>query len=84
MCFSATIDTDLTKAAAVLDDLFHLTGHRTDAQPFAEMALEMLLEHWRAVEGVASALIDNGRVEGRWVEWLIDYATGLDPPLPSR
>jgi hypothetical protein len=47
----------------VVSNLFRLTGHATDEQPFAEMALEMLLEHWRAVEGVASALIEHRRVE---------------------
>ena len=47
------MDTDLQRAAAVLGDLFRLTGRRYDAQAFAERALAMLLaiggpsRHWR-------------------------------------
>jgi hypothetical protein len=39
------IDTDRERARAVLADLFRLTGHGPDEQPFAERALALLLEH---------------------------------------
>ena len=74
--------TDRQRAAAVLGDLYHLTGQRIEKRPFAERARTLLLTHWRAVKGVASALIDNdGRLEGRWAKWIVDFQTGLDPPL---
>lgn len=67
-----SIDADLTRAAAVLGDLFRLTGVRYDAQRFAERALAVVLAHWPAVEALASALIEDRRIEGERVERIID------------
>jgi hypothetical protein len=36
---------DRERARAVMADLFRLTGHGPDEQPFAERALALLLEH---------------------------------------
>jgi hypothetical protein len=38
---------------------------------FAERALALLLAHWKAVEAVAAALIEDRRVEGDRVEQII-------------
>ena len=65
---------DLTRSAAVLGDLFRLTGVRYDAQPFVERALRLMLTNWRAVEALATALIANGRVEGARIEAIIDHS----------
>ena len=67
-----SIDADLTRAAAVLGDLFRLTDVRYDAQRFAERALAVVLAHWPAVEALASALIEDRRIEGERVERIID------------
>ena len=55
------VEADMTKAAAVLGDLFRLTGYRFRAQDFAGRTMEMLTTNWRAVEALASALIENRR-----------------------
>jgi len=52
-------DSDLKQAAAVLGDLFRLTGIHYDKQPFAERALALLLAHWPAVEALASELVEQ-------------------------
>ena len=62
------IGTDLKRARAVLGDLRRLTGVRFDAQPFAERARALLLTHWRAVTALASALVEDRRIEGDRVE----------------
>jgi hypothetical protein len=56
----------------VLGDLFRLTDVRYDAQRFAERALAVVLAHWPAVEALASALIEDRRIEGERVERIID------------
>ena len=58
----------------MLGDLFRLTGVRYDAQRFAERALAVVLAHWPAVEALASALIENRRIEGEDVEQIIDHS----------
>jgi hypothetical protein len=63
---------DLEHAKPLLGDLFHLTGVHYGEQPFAERALALLLAHWPAVEALASALIEDRRIEGHWVERIID------------
>lgn len=68
------IDADLERAAAVLGDLFRLTGVRYDAQPFAERALALLSANWCAVTALASALVEDRRIEGDRVEAIIDAA----------
>ena len=68
------IDADLERAAAVLGDLFRLTGVRYDAQPFAERALALLSANWCAVTALASALVEDRRIEGERVEAIIDAA----------
>jgi hypothetical protein len=40
----------------------------------AERTRALLLDHWPAVALLAWALGNNRRVEGKWVERLIDYA----------
>jgi hypothetical protein len=66
--------THLERAAAVLGDLFRLAGVRYDAQPFAERALALLSANWCAVTALASALVEDRRVEGERVEAIIDAA----------
>ena len=67
---------DLERARAVLvGDLRRLTGYRLDAQHFAERTLALLLDNWCAVEALASALIENRRIEGEMVEEIIDRAS---------
>ena len=68
------IGTDLKRARAVLGDLRRLTGVRFDAQPFAERARALLLTHWRAVTALASALVEDRRIEGDRVEAIIDHS----------
>jgi hypothetical protein len=64
----------LEQARAVLGDLRRLTGYRYDEQRFAERALALLLTHWPAVEALASALVEDRRIEGDRVERIIDAA----------
>ena len=58
----------------LLGDLRRLTGVRFDAQPFAERARALLLTHWRAVTALASALVEDRRIEGDRVEAIIDHS----------
>jgi hypothetical protein len=51
-----------------------LTGYRLDAQHFADRTLTMLEAHWPAVEAVATALIEDRRIEGERVERIIDHS----------
>ena len=66
-----SIDVDLQRAADVLGDLRRLTGYRLDAQHFADRTLTMLEAHWPAV---ATALIEDRRIEGERVERIIDHS----------
>jgi hypothetical protein len=68
------MDIDLQKAGVVMGNLFILTARRHHAQPFAERALALLTTHWGAVEAVAEALLEEGRVEGARIERIIDHA----------
>lgn len=68
------VNTDLQRAGVVLDQLCALTGRRHDPDPYAKRAMGLLSANWKAVELVAWALAESGRVEGRWVTRLIDYA----------
>ena len=63
------IDADLEQSRE--GDLRRPTGVRYDVQPFAERALVLLLAHWRAVEALASALVEDRRIEGERVEQII-------------
>jgi len=65
-------DADLRLAAAVQADLRRL--RRYDEQHLVDRTLAVLLAHWPAVEAVASALIENGRIEGKQVEHIIDHS----------
>jgi hypothetical protein len=65
-------DADMEQARAVLGDLFRVTAYRFEARDFAGRTLEMLLAHWPAVEALAEALIEDGRIEGEDVERIID------------
>jgi hypothetical protein len=71
---NCSIDGDLKQARAVLADLRRLTGCRYDEQRFAERALALLLAHWRAVEALAAALVEDHRIEGDQVEAIVDRA----------
>ena len=66
------VDDDLTKVADVLAELRRLTAYRFEAQDFIERTLTMLELNWPAVEALAEALVDEGRIEGDEVEWIID------------
>jgi hypothetical protein len=68
------IDEHLERAAAVLGDLRRLTGHRYDAQAFAERTLALMLDNWRAVTALAAALVERRRVAGEDVERIIDHS----------
>jgi hypothetical protein len=61
------IDVDLERAAAVLGDLRRLTGYRFEPQDFVEQTMTMLLANWRAVTTLASALVEDRRIEGERV-----------------
>ena len=64
---------DLSRVEAVLADLRALTGYSSFwAGHFADRTLEMLEDHWGAVEALAEALVDEGRIEGNQVEAIID------------
>ena len=60
-----SIGIDLENARPVLRDLFMLTGVHYGADDFAERTLALLMAHWPAVEALASALIEDWRVEGQ-------------------
>ena len=47
-----------------------------EEQHFAERGLAMLNAHRPAVQALASALIENGRIEGDRVERIIDRGMG--------
>jgi hypothetical protein len=55
----------------VLDDLNSLAGRKYDEQVFAERTRTLLAIFWPAVEAVAAALIEHGRVEGERVEQIL-------------
>ena len=65
-------DADLTLAAGVVADLRRL--RRYDEQRLVDRTLAVLLAHWPAVEALASALIENRRIEGDHVEQIIDHS----------
>jgi hypothetical protein len=65
------MEIDLQRAAAVLGDLFRLTGRHYDEQPFAERALAVLLTHWKAVEALALALVKDRRIESTRIEQIV-------------
>jgi hypothetical protein len=71
---NCSIEADLGQAAAVLADLRRLTGRHYDEQHFAERALALLPAHWPAVEALASALVEDRRIEGERVEQIIDHS----------
>ena len=73
------MDTDLTRARAVLDDIRQLPGIRYDAQPFAEYALTLMRGNWPAVEALATELIAHGQIEGDQVERIIDRVSDARP-----
>ena len=58
----------------MLGDLRRLTGHRLDAQHFAQRTLALLLDNWCAVEALAQALINHRRIEGARIEAIIDHS----------
>ena len=66
------MDTDMEQARDVGCDLWRVTCRRYDAQPFAEKALALLVTHWSAVEALASALVEEGCIEGARIERIID------------
>ena len=66
------IDADLRLAADVLSELRRLTGYRFEARDFVGRTLTMLTENWPAVEALAEALIEHGRIEGDRVEAIIE------------
>jgi hypothetical protein len=70
------IDADLRLAADVLSELRRLTGYRFEARDFVGRTLTMLLEHRPAVEALAEALIEDGRIEGQDVERIIKHSIG--------
>ena len=43
-------------------------------QHYADRTLELLLEHWCAVEALAEALVEHGRIEGDQVEQIIEHS----------
>lgn len=68
------VDDDLKKERTLLIELRRLTGVDHTEQRCAERALALLLENWGAVEALASALIQDRRIEGKRVERIIDAA----------
>ena len=67
----SSMGVDLTKAEEVLRDIFRLTGYRVGPQHYADRTLDTLTEHWPAVEAMAMALLDQGRIEGERVEQIV-------------
>ena len=65
---------DLERVTPVLGDIFRLTGYRVFPQHYAHRTLEMLLDHWRAVESLAAHLIVDRWISGAEVEAIIDAA----------
>jgi hypothetical protein len=63
---------DLERAEEVMRDIFRLTGYRVGPQHHADRTLTMLLAHWGAVESLAEALVNEGRIEGEDVQRIID------------
>jgi hypothetical protein len=61
---------DLDHANAVLKDIFIVVG-RNERQRLAERTLALLTTHWRAVEALADALIEHGRIEGSEVTRIV-------------
>jgi hypothetical protein len=72
---------DRKRAKAVLDDLFRLTGRHHDERHFVERTLALLTKYWSAVEALADALIETGRVECERVERIIDLTRIVTPVL---
>jgi hypothetical protein len=70
----SSMGADLIKAEEVLRDVFRLTGYRVGPQHYADRTLTMMLEHWPAVEALAEALLDHGRIEGWQVEEIVAEA----------
>ena len=66
------MDADLERAAPVLRDLWRVTLYPFEPRDFVGRTLEMLLANWPAVEALAEALIEDGRIEGEDVERIID------------
>jgi hypothetical protein len=67
------MEDDLRRANKVLRDLYIVIG-RNDRQRCAERAQALLTTHWRAVEALASALVEDRRIEGERVARIIDRA----------
>jgi hypothetical protein len=65
------IDVDLENVKEVLGDLRRLTGIRYDARDFVGPTVKLLQTHWRAVEALAAALIEDHYVGGERVEKLV-------------
>ena len=72
----AHMEMDLTKAEPVLRDVFRVTGYDVGPQHYADRTLLILEAHWPAVTALAAALIENGRIEGKDVERIIDRSIG--------
>jgi hypothetical protein len=47
---------------------------RDELRPFIERTGTMLEAHWRAVEALAEALIEHGRIEGERVQVIVNRA----------
>ena len=66
------MDEDMLRARVVLDDLNALARcSKYDEQHFAGRTRVLLALFWPAVEAVAAALIEHGRVEGEAVEQIV-------------
>ena len=65
------IDVDLENVKEVLGDLRHLTCIHYDARDFVGATVKLLQTHWRAVEALAAALIEDHYVCGERIEKLV-------------
>ena len=68
---------DMADIVPVLADLRELTGQDHDLQPLLRRTFDLLLQHWLAVEALASALLAASRIEGDEVEDIIALNTDL-------
>ena len=78
------MDADLEKAEPVLKDLWRITLYRFEARDSVGRTLEMLEANWRAVDALAEALIERGRVEGEDVVEIISTLIRYPRRDPSR
>jgi hypothetical protein len=65
------VDVDLENVKEVLGDLRRLTGIHYDARDFVGATVKLLQTHWRAVEALATELIEDHYVCGERVEKLV-------------